>query len=36
MNIIQHSNKIEEYLKEDEVIDYKNEALVELADTLFE
>ena len=36
MNIIQHSNKIEEYLKEDEVIDYKNEAIVQLADTLFE
>ena len=36
MNIIQHSNKIEEYLKEDEVIDYKNEAIVELADTLSE
>lgn len=35
MNIIQHSNKIEEYLKEDEVIDYKNEAIVELADKLF-
>ena len=36
MHIIQHSNKIEEYLKEDEVIDYKNEAIVQLADTLFE
>lgn len=36
MNIIQHSNKIEEYLKEDEVIDYKNEAIEQLADTLFE
>ena len=36
MNIIQHSNRIEEYLKEDEVIDYKNEAIVQLADTLFE
>ena len=35
MHIIQHSNKIEEYLKEDEVIDYKNEAIVELADKLF-
>ena len=36
MNIIQHSSKIEEYLKEDEVIDYKNEAIVEQANTLFE
>lgn len=27
---------IEEYLKEDEVIDYKNEAIEQLADTLFE
>lgn len=36
MNIIQHSNGIDEYLKEDEVIDYKNEAIVQLADTLFE
>ena len=36
MHIIHHSNKIEEYLKEDEVIDYKNEAIVEQANTLFE
>ena len=36
MHIMQHSDKIEEYVKEDEVIDYKNEAIVELADTLSE
>ncbi len=36
MNIIQHSDKIDEYLKEDEVIDYKNEFIVEQANTLFE
>ena len=36
MNIVQHSDIIEEYLKEDEVIDYKNEFIVEQANTLFE
>ena len=36
MNIIQHSDIIDEYLKEDEVIDYKNEFIVEQANTLFE
>ena len=35
MNIIQHSDIIDEYLKEDEVIDYKNEFIVEQANTLF-
>ena len=36
MNIIQHSDIIDEYLKEDEVIDCKNEFIVEQANTLFE
>lgn len=35
MNIILYSNKIDEYLKHDNVIDYDNEAIIELADTLF-
>jgi transglutaminase-like putative cysteine protease len=35
MNIILYSNKIDEYLKHDNVIDYDNEAITELADTLF-
>ncbi len=34
MNLLLYSNKIEEYLKHDDVIDYKNEAVAELADTL--
>ncbi|MDE6749766.1 MAG: transglutaminase-like domain-containing protein [Lachnospiraceae bacterium] len=35
MNITLYSNKIDEYLKHDNVIDYENEAISELADTLF-
>ena len=35
MNIVLYSNKIDEYLKHDNVIDYGNEAITELADTLF-
>lgn len=35
MNIILYSNKIDEYLKHDSVIDYDNKAIMELADTLF-
>lgn len=35
MNIALYDNKIEEYLKCDDVVDYKNEAVAELADTLF-
>lgn len=35
MNIVLYSNKIEEYLKHDSVIDYENAAISELADTLF-
>ena len=35
MNIVLYSNKIDEYLKYDNVIDYDKEAITELADTLF-
>ncbi len=35
MNIVLHLNKIDEYLKHDNVIDYDNESIAELADTLF-
>lgn len=35
MNLVLYSNKIDEYLKHDDVIDYDNEAIVELADILF-
>ena len=35
MDIVLYSNKIDEYLKCDDVIDYDNEAITELADTLF-
>jgi lipofamily protein len=35
MNIVLYSNKIDEYLKIDNVIDYDNEAIIKLADTLF-
>lgn len=35
MNITLYSNKIDEYLKHDDVIDYENEAITELADKLF-
>ena len=36
MNIVLYSNKMEEYLKYDRVIDYDNEAIIKLADTLFQ
>ena len=36
MNIVPYSNEIDEYLKEDDVIDYGNEAIAQLADTLFQ
>lgn len=35
MDIILYSNKMDEYLKHDSVIDYDNKAIIELADTLF-
>lgn len=35
MNVISYSDKIEEYLKHDSVIDYNNKFIIELADTLF-
>lgn len=36
MNLILHSNKIDDYLKHDDVIDFKNEAISKLADALFQ
>ena len=36
MNVVPYSNIIDEYLKEDTVIDYKNEAITQLADDLFQ
>lgn len=36
MDITLYSNKIDDYLKHDDVIDYKNEAIIELADALFQ
>ena len=36
MNIELYSNKIDEYLKNDNVIDYENEDITELADILFQ
>ncbi len=36
MNITLYSNKIDEYLKHDNVIDYENESIAKLADTLFQ
>lgn len=35
MNVISYSNKMEEYLKHDSVIDYDNEIILEVADILF-
>lgn len=35
MDITLYSNKLDEYLKHDSVIDYDNRAIIELADTLF-
>ena len=34
MNLVLYSDKVDEYLKYDDVIDYENEAIAELADTL--
>ena len=36
MNLILHSNKIDDYLKHDDVIDFENEAVSKLADALFQ
>ncbi len=36
MNIVLYSNRIDEYLKHDDVIDYENEAIMGLADRLFQ
>ncbi|WP_434688327.1 hypothetical protein [Hungatella sp. SB206] len=36
MNIIQYSNRMDEYLKNDDIIDYDNEAIAVLAVTLFQ
>ncbi len=36
MNIVLYTNKIDEYLKHDDVIDYDHEAIAELADILFQ
>lgn len=36
MNIVPYANEIDEYLKEDDVIDYGNEAIAQLADKLFQ
>ena len=35
MDIVLYSNKIDEYLKHDNVVDYDNKAITELADMLF-
>ena len=35
MNIVPYSNKMDEYLKADDVIDYTNKSIIQLADTLF-
>lgn len=36
MNLTLHSNKLEDYLKRDDVIDFENEAITKLADELFQ
>lgn len=36
MNLTLYSNKLEEYLKRDDVIDFENEAITKLADELFQ
>ena len=36
MNIVPYSNKIDEYLEADDVIDYRNKAIMQLADSLFQ
>ena len=35
-NIVLYSNKIDEYMKHDDVVDYDNKVITELADTLFQ
>ena len=35
MNIVLFTDNIDDYLKEDSVIDYGNEIITQLADTLF-
>ena len=35
MNIVSFTDNIDDYLKEDSVIDYGNEIITQLADTLF-
>lgn len=35
-NIVLYSNKIDEYLKHDDVIDFDNNAIIELVNTLFQ
>ncbi len=35
MNVVLYSNKVDEYLKQDNVVDYDNEDIIELADKLF-
>lgn len=36
MNLVLHSNRIDDYLKHDDVIDFENEAVSKLADALFQ
>ena len=36
MNVVPYSNIFEDYIKENAVIDYKNEAVAQLAETLFQ
>ena len=36
MDIVPYSNKIDEYLKADDVIDYRNKSIMQLADALFQ
>lgn len=36
MNIVPYSNKIDEYLEADDVIDYRNNSIMQLADSLFQ
>ena len=36
MNIILYSDKVDEYLKHDNVIDYDNESIIELAGKLYQ
>ncbi|MDE6780865.1 MAG: transglutaminase-like domain-containing protein [Ruminococcus sp.] len=36
MNIVLYSNKFDEYLKHDNVIDYENESITEMSDILFQ